>query len=475
MISADAAIGVCYGRMADNLPSPQKAVQLMQSQGISKVRLFSPDADALTALANSNIDVMVGVPNTELQGIAQSQSSATAWVATNLLPHLPATRITAIAAGSEVLTAATDDDAYLLSAMQNLYTALQNAALDRSIKISTPHAMGVIANSFPPSSATFDARFAPLLSPILDFIANTGSFFMLNAYPYYAYRNSAATTALDFALLQPSAAGFTDPGSGLHYGDLLSAQLDAAFYALAAMGHRSLAIVVTETGWPSMGGAGETRIVNLQNAATYNNNVLRVAMSGQGTPFRPGQITDVYIFELFNENQRPGPTANRNWGLFRPDGSKFYSIGGFGGYAGGGTGGGAGGAAGNSPGVIELNRTFCIAAANGNFNTLQANLDWVCGQQQVDCSPVQPGGRCYQPDTVASHASYVFNAYFQLNGMSPNACQFNGVSVITTMDPSYNRCIYIGSLAQLSRSKGQPMRSRWQRFAITVLLFFSIL
>jgi hypothetical protein len=82
---------------------------------------------------------------------------------------------------------------------------------------------------------------------------------------------------------------------------------------------------VSETGWPSAGDANETGATP-QNAARYNGNVMRLVAQGKGTPLRPAAPLRVYMFALFNENMKPGPTSERNYGLFKPDGTPAYEL-----------------------------------------------------------------------------------------------------------------------------------------------------
>lgn len=50
-------------------------------------------------------------------------------------------------------------------------------------------------------------------------------------------------------------------------------------------------------------------------------------LKSEGTPVRPNQKLEVYLFALFNENLKPGPTSERNYGLYRPDGTIAYNLG----------------------------------------------------------------------------------------------------------------------------------------------------
>ncbi|KAG6492465.1 hypothetical protein ZIOFF_047428 [Zingiber officinale] len=80
--------------------------------------------------------------------------------------------------------------------------------------------------------------------------------------------------------------------------------------------------------------------------------------------------------------------------------------------------------------------TWCVARPGTSESELQAALDWACGLGGADCSLVQPGAACYQPNTLLSHASFAFNSYYQQNGNSDIACYFDGTATVTKRDPS---------------------------------------
>uniref|UniRef100_J3MA44 X8 domain-containing protein n=1 Tax=Oryza brachyantha TaxID=4533 RepID=J3MA44_ORYBR len=68
-------------------------------------------------------------------------------------------------------------------------------------------------------------------------------------------------------------------------------------------------------------------------------------------------------------------------------------------------------------------------------------LDYACGQGGVDCSAIQSGGGCFNPNTVRDHASYAFNSYYQKNPVQ-TSCDFAGTAILTSIDPSSSSCKY---------------------------------
>lgn len=84
LLAADAAVGVNWGTLSSHRAPPAVVVDLLRANRIGKVKLFDADAGVLRALARSGIEVMVGVTNGELAGIAGSPAAADAWVAQNV-------------------------------------------------------------------------------------------------------------------------------------------------------------------------------------------------------------------------------------------------------------------------------------------------------------------------------------------------------------------------------------------------------
>ncbi|TQE00120.1 hypothetical protein C1H46_014230, partial [Malus baccata] len=323
---ADAAsVGVNYGRIADNLPSAYKVVQLLKSQGLERVKVFDSDPAVLRALAGSDIKVTVDLPNELLSSAAKSQSFATNWVQRNVVAYHPNTQIEAIGVGNEVFVDTHHTTKFLISAMKNIHTALVHFKLESSIKVSSPIALSALQNSYPSSAGSFRPELVePVFKPMLEFLRQTGSYLMVNCYPYFAYESNSDVIPLDYALFRENP-GVVDAGNGLRYFNLFDAQIDAVFAAMSALKYDDINMVVSETGWPSKGDSVEVG-ASVENAAAYNGNLVRRILTGGGTPLRPKADLTVYLFALFNEDKKFGPTSERNYGLFFPNERKVYDI-----------------------------------------------------------------------------------------------------------------------------------------------------
>ncbi|XP_020257164.1 glucan endo-1,3-beta-glucosidase 3-like [Asparagus officinalis] len=427
-----AFIGVNIGTALSDMPSPTQVVALLKKQQIQHVRLYDADIAMLTAFANSGIRVTVSVPNEQLLGIGQSNATAANWVSRNVVAHVPAVNITAIAVGSEVLTALPNAAPVLVSALKFIHSALVAANLDRQVKVSTPHSSSIILDSFPPSQAFFNRSLDPVIVPMLKFLQSTGSYLMLNVYPYYDYMQSNGVIPLDYALFRPLPPNkeAVDANTLLHYTNVFDAVVDAAYFAMAYLNITNVPVTVLESGWPRKGDSNEPD-ATVDNANTYNSNLIRHVLNTTGTPKHPGIAVNTYIYELYDEDLRPGALSEKFWGLFDANGVPVYTLHLM----------GSGMVLAND----TTNNTYCIAKDGVDEKMLQAALDWACGPGKVDCSELLQGQPCYDPDTVEAHATYAFNAYYHQMGMGAGTCDFNGVAAITTTDPSHGPCKFPGS------------------------------
>lgn len=318
--------GINYGRIADNIPSPDKVVTLLRAAKIRNVRIFDADHSVLQAFSGTGLDLVVGLPNGNLNDVNASQDHAMTWVKENVQAFLPNTRIRGIAVGNEVLGGG-DMELWsvLLGAAKNLYNAVKELKLDGVVQITTAHSQAVFVNSYPPSSCKFSSNVAQYMKPLLEFFQQVGSPFCLNAYPFLVYMSDPSNIDINYALFQPTQ-GIFDPNTSLHYDNMLDAQIDAAYAALEDAGYKKMEVIVTETGWASRGDSNEAA-GNVSNARTYNYNLRKRLAKRKGTPLRPKNVVKAYVFALFNEDSKPGPTSERNFGLFKADGSIAYNIG----------------------------------------------------------------------------------------------------------------------------------------------------
>lgn len=433
-------VGVNIGTDITNLLSPENLVSFLKFQKITHVRIYDANQDILEALSGSQIKVIIGVPNNQLLGIGSSNATAAAWIGRNVAAYYPETLISAIAVGDEVLTTIPSSGPLLLPALESLYSALVAANLHNQIKVSTPHAASIILDTFPPSQSFFNQTLSAILLPLIQFLSKTGSPLMMNLYPYYVFMQNKGVVPLDNSLFKPLTPSkeMVDPNTLLHYTNVLDAMIDAAYFSMKNLNITDVVVLVTESGWPSKGDSKEP-YATIDNADTYNSNLIKRVFDRVGTPLRPEITSSVFIYELFNEDLRSPPLSEANWGLFYGNTTPVYLL-----HVSG---------SGTFLANDTTNQTYCVAIDGVDSRTLQAALDWACGPGRANCSEIQPGENCYQPNNVKSHASYAFDSYYQKEGKAAGSCDFKGVGMITTTDPSHGSCIFQGSKKVSNKTK----------------------
>ncbi|KAK1385994.1 Acidic class II 1,3-beta-glucanase [Heracleum sosnowskyi] len=307
------SVGVCYGRNGNNLPNAPATVNLFRANGIRRMRLYDPFQPALDALRGSNIEIILDVPNTQLESL-QDPAAAGTWVRNNIQNYLPGVRFRYIAVGNEVDPNNRDTSKYVnlvLPAMRNVYNAIVAAGLQNQIRVSTATYSGV-TEGFPPSQGSFRQNTKRFIEPILQFLARNNLPLLANIYPYFSYLGTPEID-LQYALFTAPNVVVTDPDGNREYRNLFDALLDTLYSAVERSGGPNIEIVVSESGWPSAG----DREATLQNAQTYNQNLIN-HVRRNGTPKKQGKAIETYLFAMYDEIQKEGSETEKHFGLFNP-------------------------------------------------------------------------------------------------------------------------------------------------------------
>ncbi|CAN1798048.1 Glucan endo-1,3-beta-glucosidase [Linum perenne] len=317
------AIGINYGILGDNLPTPAKVANFLETKTIiDSVKIFDASPNILRAFADTGISVTVTIANGKIPSLT-NLDNATEWIDKNIAPYHPKTRINRILVGNEIM-ATLDDNliSNLVPAMKSVHQALLGSGIKDIQQVTTAHSMGILKVSEPPSAAKFwPGHDVTVYGPMLEFLRRTKSPFMVNPYSYFGYSPSMA----NYSLFRPNP-GINDPATGITYSNMFDATLDATYSAMEKLGYDDVNLVVGETGWPTECLAQQLEC-NVENAAWYNSQLVRRSVNGVGTPLMPNRTIGIYIFALFNENLKPGPITEQHWGIFYPNMTPVYDCG----------------------------------------------------------------------------------------------------------------------------------------------------
>ena len=218
----------------------------------------------------------------------------------------------------------------------------------------------------------------------------------------------------------------------------------------SAAGVGGLPVVVGEVGWPTDGDKHATAAY----AQKFYAGLLRKLAARAGTPLRPNQYIEVYLFGLIDEDAKSVAPGNfeRHWGIVRYDGQPKYPM-----DLSGGQGGNAAALV-AARGVQYLPRQWCVVNPNAppaDMGRLGDSVNYACSF--ADCTALGYGSSCNGLD-AAGNASYAFNMYFQTQNQVEGSCDFQGLAAPTAQNPSTDTCNFTIQIAA-SAAAGR----RWRR------------
>ncbi|KAK9099649.1 hypothetical protein Syun_026694 [Stephania yunnanensis] len=421
-------LGANWGTRASHPLPGRIVVQLLKDNGFDKVKLFEPDDDALRSLGNSGIQVMVGVPNELLAPLASNVQFAINWVMQNVSTYISkyGVDIRYVAVGNEpfLKTYQQTYQSTTFPALKNVQAALIKAGLGRQVKATVPLNADVYQSSDNnlPSTGDFRPDIHALMLSIIKFLSDNDAPLTINIYPYlslYADPNFP----IDFAFFSGTGQPLVD--GPIAYTNVFDANFDTLVSALEKNGFPSIPVIVGEVGWPTDG----ERNANSNYARRFNQGLIDRIIRGQGTPKR-STLPDIYIFGLIDEDVKSVAPGNfeRHWGVFKYDGTLKYPLN-----------VGNGRSLVPAKGVRYLSKQWCVMSpeASPQDPNFAAEISKAC--TYADCTSLGAGSSCGNLD-VKGNASYAFNSFFQMQNQMREACQFSGLSMITTTDPSQDSC-----------------------------------
>ncbi|KAI3511942.1 hypothetical protein L1887_19103 [Cichorium endivia] len=425
-------LGVNWGTNSYHQLSPEKVVQMMKDNHIEKVKLYDADEYVLNALADTGIEVMVGVKNSELEDMT-NKTKAKDWVKSNVVKYIDhKVKIRNVAVGHEPFCKAYEDR-YInstLPALENIQKALDKANLGDKIKATIPFNEDIYMSP-PwkpyPSAGIFRPEISDQIEDIADFLAKHKAPFMVNIYPFLTVALSDDGFPVDFVFFDGEG-GITD--ENIDYTNVFDASYDTCVSALKQAGHDNMTIVVGEVGWPTDGNIW----ANASLASRFYKGLMPRLASKEGTPLRPGYI-EVYLSELIDEDAvsiLPG-AFERHWGLFDYAGQPKFNM-------------SLNGKDDNKTliGVKDVeyqSKKWCVLKGQKSLDKHKLHESLVYACDNADCSAFADGGSCgglSHPDKT----SYALNAYFQVSNQSKDSCDFGGLAVEVDTDPSKGNCTF---------------------------------
>lgn len=432
-------------------------VDLLQQNKIQKVKLFDADPGALKALEGSGIEVMVGIPNEMLSVLGSSSVASDLWVRQNVSSFVGkgGVAIRYVAVGNEPFLSsyAGQFQNNVMPALLNLQQSLAKANLAGYVKLVVPCNADAYEADLP-SQGAFRPELTQIMTQLVSFLNSNGSPFVVNIYPFLSLYGSTDFPQ-DYAFFGGTTHAVTD-GANV-YTNAFDGNFDTLVAALTKLGYGQMPIVIGEVGWPTDGALN----ANLTAARAFNQGLINHVLSNRGTPLRPGvPPMDVYLFSLLDEGAKSVLPGNfeRHWGIFSFDGQAKYALNlGLGNRL-----------LKDARNVQYLPSRWCVADPSKDLSAVMNHMKLACSV--ADCTTLNYGGSC-NGIGAKGNISYAFNSYYQLQMQNSQSCDFDGLGMVTFLDPSVGECRF---LVGVTESKSAAVGTYWGGVIVWVLVMWSV-
>ncbi|KAM6564181.1 hypothetical protein CsatB_024179 [Cannabis sativa] len=406
------------------LGAGQESVQLLN------LYISTPEAPK-TVSSHPSLPIAASVSSGDLHGVSSSVLMAESWLRDHVLAYYPANRFTTIVVGSTIMCQKGQEHklSLLLPSLKNIHHSLTRWGLEKDIKVSAVFSSACLA----PESTYFNGEFAQRFTkPLLEFLQNTNSTYSLHpSFPKFAPLPAETAT--------------------------LVSSHSKCMKKLGLFELNKVNVIVNNN--PTKPMSRKLSSLNpdaLDPLPVRPNPLPKVAYSAPSNAAKPPQSSEPQIAsppqmmspplaQLVSPPHYPFSYAPESSPVFEPaasppafesasppfgftlppcDPSPYHP--------------GA-----PSPHIGMVHKLWCVAKPNVPADTLQAAMDYACGEGGADCNEIMPQGNCYNPDTVVAHASYAFNSYWQKHKRTGGTCSFGGTAMLINNDPSFLHCRFV--------------------------------
>jgi len=327
---------------------------------------------------------------------------------------------------------------FVVGAAVNIQAALTKASIADQVKVVVPCSYDAfLSDSGLPSKGHFRPDLNKTMTQLLTFLTKHSSPFLVSISPFHLLQQNR-NISHSFSLFRET----SHPRNDHHklYTNIFDLSYDTLVTALSSAGFAHMDIIIGQIGWPTDGAVN----ANSSMAETFMKGFLVHLRGKSGTPLSPhNPPKEAYILSLLDEDQRSiaDGSFERHWGIFTFDGQAKYQV---------------DLAEGsrhlvNAQNVEYHSAKWCVV--NNNKDLSNASVSALEACSVADCSALSPGGSCYNL-SWPGNISYAFNSYYQQHDQSADSCEFGGLGLVTTVDPSVDNCRF---LVQLRTSVGASL------------------